>query len=80
MSKNPNLGSSLLDKNLSGDDNKRGFDAGFKKKERDFNEGVKGMKKKYATADDDRDDDRYTSQRHDLNDIEEEEIDFKKRK
>lgn len=82
MSKNPNLGSSFLDKNLGNDDPK-GFDSGFnKKREKDFNAGVKGFKKKSPTADDDdRDDDRFQqTQSHDLNDIEEEEIDYRKKK
>lgn len=73
----------MLDKNLSGEDYKRGgMDSTFKKKERDFNEGVKGFKKKYPTVDDERDEryDSKMSQQEDLNDIEEEEIDYKKRK
>ena len=73
------MGSSFLDKNLGGDE-KNSFDSGFnKKRDKDFNEGVKGFKKKYPTADED-DDDRFPPQRHNLNDIEEEEIDYRKKK
>ncbi len=77
LSKNPNLGASFLDKNL-GDDKKSFESGGYGKiKEKNFNEGLKGFKK-YPNAD--KDYDRFPPNRQDLNDIEEEEIDYRKKR
>jgi len=70
-----------LDKNL-GDDGKKAFDTSSFGNKKELNDGLKGFKKKYPTADHEEDYDRYTSQmKHDdLNDIEEEEIDYRKKR
>lgn len=65
-----------MDKNLG--DDKKSFQSGFAKiKEKNYNEGFKGFKK-YSNADEDFD--RSPIQQHDLNDIEDEEIDYRKKR
>lgn len=76
LSKNANLNTAFLNQNL-GEENKN-----FDPKKKNFNDGIKGMKKNvFPSADNDNYFNKYEqNNRNDLNDIEEDEIEFTKKR
>lgn len=64
-----------MDKNLGGDN--KMFEPSLQDRKKNFNDNIKGMKKTYQSADDR---DYPFPQNHNLNDIEEDEIEFRKKR